>query len=254
MRYIKFTSSGKSEGIIKFFQDKDIAIQPDGLNWLVYRAESGSKGIQCFVEALSAYLWSHEMELLVKQYLRKKKFFSEAEVSSICERTMEIAYGLKEGSDVILSGLSDYLQDAAVLSVPGFVTFRLQGLRADLEALADLCSEEWIAQREYDAFIQMLKSFVEVQEPYVDEVHFITDDKGKHHLYSNEGVDVSLKCLDDFVDDSMVNEANYDDLMVSSLISMAPRRIFLHNEKLSRNPQLVETVKGIFAGRVIVWP
>lgn len=251
MRTIKLHLDGLPESNLSFFQEWGLSLEWEGKQHYRYRAESEA-ALARFLDKLADHIWSREMEEWVLSYLGKKGSFSSDECFAIGERTMDIALGLKEGSDVIREKLEESFLEDDFLHVPGFVTFRLNGLRQDLEALADLCCEEWLAEREYDAFLQLLRSFVEVQPSDVEEVHFVTDEEGRHHIYGQDGEDLSFHCLEDFAEESMVEEAEYDDLMVSSLLSLAPKRVYLHNAQASSNPQLVETVKSIFAGRVIV--
>jgi hypothetical protein len=71
-------------------------------------------------------------------------------------------------------------------------------------------------------------------------------------IYNDEGMDITFKCLEGFVDSKMAINASLDDLMVTTLIAVAPNRIIIHNENKSGNPELVETIKGVFAGRIII--
>ena len=47
-------------------------------------------------------------------------------------------------------------------------------------------------------------------------------------------------------------EINYDDLLVSSLITLAPRKVVIHSIGHFRNKELMETIKNVFYGRVII--
>ena len=47
-------------------------------------------------------------------------------------------------------------------------------------------------------------------------------------------------------------EINYDDLLVSSLITLAPRKVTFHSVRYFKNKELLETIKNVFYNNVII--
>ena len=87
--------------------------------------------------------------------------------------------------------------------------------------------DEYVIEKEYLEFIQLLKHFVDSQKPSLEILHVGITPQGKFHLYNNDGVKVTHKFLEDYQLDN-VHELGYEDLLISALIAVAPRQITLH--------------------------
>ncbi|RYD06895.1 hypothetical protein N752_01845 [Desulforamulus aquiferis] len=48
----------------------------------------------------------------------------------------------------------------------------------------------------------------------------------------------------------MDNEINYEDLLISALITIAPNKIVFHTNLQDQPETTMETIKSVFAGRV----
>ncbi|MGI6093735.1 MAG: sporulation protein YtxC, partial [Negativicutes bacterium] len=55
--------------------------------------------------------------------------------------------------------------------------------------------------------------------------------------------------LENFIVES-ASEINYEDLLITSLISIAPYNIMLHNHDINSSQNVVVTIKNVFEGRV----
>lgn len=203
-------------------------------------------------KVISEYIWDYGIIRKIKQYLINTNIFQKEERYIIFEKVIDIASCIRTVPDVVEEKLVEYFKMDRTLSVDGFINFRLGDLMFRIRTLADMCINEYLAEKEYEEYIQLLKNFVAHQKSEYKEVHIVTEDNGQHKIYNNEGKDITLKCLEGFVDSQMACDASLDDLMVTTLIAVAPGRIIMHNEKKSKNPELVETIKGVFAGRIII--
>lgn len=219
----------------------------------MYRVDEDNDGILCYVEhgsmeafckALSDYIWTNHMKRFLHSYTKKNILLTQAEAAETGDRALSVAMGIKDGCDVIREKLQEFFnQRNTFISLEGFVRFRLRDLKKDLCALADLCIDELIAKREYDDFIALLKSFVELQGPSKEPVCLKVEADGSHKLLDMEGKEILSR------EEKSAGIAP-DDLILSALVSCSPGKIYLYNEKSSGNPQFLETVKSIFTGRV----
>jgi len=62
---------------------------------------------------------------------------------------------------------------------------------------------------------------VDIQEPKFNAVHIIAGYDNKYVLLDENKNEITNECLQEFVNDIPEGEINYDDLLVSSLITMA---------------------------------
>lgn len=150
----------------------------------------------------------------------------------------------------ILHRLRDYLDQEQELVVEGFLHFRLQDYLEELEDAVDRAVDDFLLDREHKEFIRLLKYFVEVQDPRVDEVHVLIRTGGSFKLLDRAGAPLRSEVLDEFVADMVESEVNYEDLLISALITLAPRRLTLHGSVQPTWTEGVETIQGVFGERV----
>ena len=106
--------------------------------------------------------------------------------------------------------------------------------------------------REYKEFIRLLRYFVDIQEPKYDTIHVIAGFEDKYILLDEKKGEITNECIQEFVNEIQDGEINYDDLLVSTLITFAPRKIVIHCTGQIKNKELLETIKNVFSGKVFI--
>lgn len=141
------------------------------------------------------------------------------------------------------------LDSQQIFDVEGFLRFRAKDYREELHEAVAYVVNEHIIETEYVEFIELLKSFVDSQKPKLHTLHVGITKKGKFNLYNEEGKPITKKYMDElsFMDSSQ--ELTYEDLLVSALIAVAPRKIFLHI-RYEGYKDTLETIYKVFEGRV----
>lgn len=150
----------------------------------------------------------------------------------------------------ILQKLTEYLSSNTDLVIDGFVRFRLKEYVNSLYDVADQAVDEFLSEREYNEFIELLKYFVEIQEPRVDLVNVVLCSDGVFKLFDDKGQVINSDYLHDFMMDLTDNEINYEDLLISALITIAPRQIKFHPGKGKMPTGTMDTISKVFSGRV----
>ncbi|MCR4402847.1 MAG: putative sporulation protein YtxC [Firmicutes bacterium] len=151
----------------------------------------------------------------------------------------------------VLFKVLDYLDTASCIVLDGFVRFRLKGFVEELLESADAAVDDYMIEREYNEFIRLLKYFVDVQEPRIDEVHVVSRPGGLFRLLDRAGKVVDNDYLEGVSPDLVDIDVDYEDLLISALISVSPRKIVLH---LGRSAGVTDTIQRLFEGRVSVCP
>lgn len=154
--------------------------------------------------------------------------------------------------NVIVRKLLDYFENSNNIILDGFVNFRLKDYSRDLEEIVDKAVDDFLMEREYKEFIRLLRYFVEIQDPKFEAIHVIVDYDGKYLLLDDNKKEITNECIQDFINEISEGEINYDDLLVSSLITLAPRSIVIHSPNHFRNKELLETIKNVFMGKVVI--
>jgi len=154
--------------------------------------------------------------------------------------------------NIIVKKLLEYFEHSNSVILDGFVNFRLKDYVKDLEEIVDKAVDDFLMEREYKEFIRLLRYFVDIQEPKFNVIHIIAGYDNKYILLDENKQEIINECLQEFMNDLPEGEINYDDLLVSSLITMAPRKLVIHGTKGFRNKELLETIKNVFWGKLIV--
>lgn len=170
----------------------------------------------------------------------------QAQVCARAEELLRLAGGIR---DMVSNRLREYLTDETHLNLEGFIFFRLREYAEELEDAVDRAVDDFLMEREYREFIRLLKVFVEVQEPRLSHVHVVLEPGGGFRLIDDQGGVIHDEHLEGFVADLMDAEINYDDLLISTLITLAPGRITVHRAAGPRRDAL-DTIQGVFNDRV----
>jgi len=153
--------------------------------------------------------------------------------------------------NIISKKLLEYLDTSNIIILDGFITFRLQDYIKELEEVVDKAVDDYLTEKEYKEFIRLLKYFVDIQEPKSDTVHVLYGYDKKYILLDQNKREITNECIKDFINEVAEGEINYDDLLVSSLITLAPKKIYIHSVNRIKNKELIETIKNVFLGKVV---
>ncbi len=202
----------------------------------------------------------YEKRLLKK--IAKANFFylNERERSTVIENACKL---LSEGSMMkpggfyrasgrhkIMKSIADYLDSENEINIDGFVNFRLNGYINELNETIERALEVFIAEREYNEFIKLLRYFVEIQECKVDTINLFQSKDGRYLLFDENRNRVSSEYFDELRAEILDETINYDDLLISTLITISPRKINIHDVEGFRNKELVQTIMNVFTDRI----
>jgi putative sporulation protein YtxC len=213
--------------------------------------------------ALADYIIRQYEEKLIMRIINSNFcYFNAAEKKEILQRALSIIRNEDKTfinslfqirrRNVIVRRLMDYFDNSNSIILDGFVNFRLKDYIKDLEEIVDKAVDDFLMDREYREFIRLLRYFVEIQEPKIDTVHVIVNYDNKYTLLDGSKREITNECIQEYVNEITEGEINYDDLLVSSLITFAPRKVVIHSKGHFRNKELMETIKNVFYGRVII--
>ncbi|MCX7842995.1 MAG: putative sporulation protein YtxC [Clostridia bacterium] len=154
--------------------------------------------------------------------------------------------------NVIVRKLFEYFERSNSLILDGFVNFRLKEYMKDLEEIVEKAVDDFLMEREYKEFIRLLRYFVDIQESKFDIIHVMVGNDNKYVILNETLREITNECIQEFANEISEGEVNYDDLLVSSLITMAPRKLILHGTGRFKNKELLETIKNVFSEKVVI--
>ncbi len=158
--------------------------------------------------------------------------------------------GLTKRKNKIAKKLVEYFESEDSLILNGFINFRLKEYIEDLEYVAEKAVDQYLTEREYNEFLRLLKYFIEMQEPAYEVINIIVNSEGMYHLHSGDGKDITKECVREFELEMQEKRINLDDLLISTLVSLAPTKIIIHNVDLFKNVELLDTIKKVFDKRI----
>jgi putative sporulation protein YtxC len=213
--------------------------------------------------ALADYIIRQYEEKLITRIINSNFcYFNAAEKKEILSRALNVIRNEDKTfinslfqirrRNVIVRRLMDYFDNYNSIILDGFVNFRLKDYIKDLEDVVDKAVDDFLMDREYREFIRLLRYFVEIQEPKIDTVHVIVGYDNRYMLLDGSKKEITNECIQEYVNEITEGEINYDDLLVSSLITFAPRKVIIHSMGQFRNKELMETIKNVFYGRVVI--
>ena len=122
-----------------------------------------------------------------------------------------------------LKRIMEHLESSNELVLEGFIRFRMKDFQHELEEAVDRAVDDLLIEKEYSEFIKLLRYFVEIQEPKVEEVHVMMGEDEKYTLLDSSLRVINNDLLEDLAREITDKEISHDDLLISSLITIAPK-------------------------------
>lgn len=206
--------------------------------------------------ALAETILLHWEKEHVQQLIKKQHHLTEDNWKMVINKALEYlnkGLGQVQGYRVnrktsLVTQILSCLEQSAIFDIEGFLGFRAQEYKSDVDKAVEFATNEYIIEKEYLEFIQLLRHFVDSQKPRLEILHVGMTPTGKFHLYNNEGVKVTHQFLEDYQLDN-VQELGYEDLLVSALIAVAPRQVTLHI-RYDGYKDTLRTIRSVFGERV----
>lgn len=193
-------------------------------------------------------------EILQVEYIRRilrchYTGFDRVEEGNICAEAQRLAYNPRRRTQILFA-LLEYLQHHAYVHVDGFVRFRLRDYWEELVDCVDLAVGNFQEQKEHEEFVNLLRFFVEVQEPRIDTVQVMRRNLGGYSLVDQHFRPVDARLLHGLSLEPGSGGVSGEDLLLSALVTLAPVSIILH---LPPDP-LLGTIDEVFRQRIRYCP
>lgn len=151
----------------------------------------------------------------------------------------------------VIEKIRECILEKQELNINGFITFRMRKLRDDIEKIIDKIVERYMIEKEYKEFIRLLKYFVEIQECKIDTINIIIQEGNHYIVKDEEGKNLYRDFLEELTGSEDNLDVNMEDILISGLITSAPRNIVIHKKENSLNKEFLDTIENVFGNRVI---
>lgn len=194
-------------------------------------------------------------ENIVKKLIKYNYFyFDDTEKKQILQTTMEElnldSTLYREKYKLVFNSIEGYLKENHAIVLSGFVNFRIKDYITMLDEITDLSVSNFLIEREYFEFINMLRMYINSKPSTINHVHLIyinneasLIDNDKNLIPIDENV-FNAKYLSDISFSS-------NDFCLNTLLTLIPQKLTIHLIN-SFEDEFINTLKLIFENRVSV--
>lgn len=169
-----------------------------------------------------------------------------------CKETLRdenLVYCMNRMNSVI-DKIKECLEENQEININGFIRFRMKELREDIERIIDKVVENYMVEKEYKEFVKLLKYFVDIQESKMEEVDIYVKLGGGYLIKDIYGNDIFNDFMKELSECRIDTEAKIEDIIISGLITNAPKRVVIHGRGNCGNKEFLETINNVFGDRV----
>lgn len=196
-------------------------------------------------------------QIIIKKIIRDHYYyFNEEEKKNIKDKALELltndgfSYKPLMRKNSIVQRVTEFLDRNQEIVLEGFINFRLKDYILEVEDIVDAAVDDFLLEKEYLEFIRLLRYFVDIQEPKINEIHILLEKNNAFKLVDRNGNLIENEYLDGFSIELMNNSINYEDLLISALITLAPRLVVIHQINSSEPKDTIKTIENVFGKRV----
>jgi putative sporulation protein YtxC len=147
----------------------------------------------------------------------------------------------------ILARVMEYLAAHHFMHLEGFASFRLDDHVQRVSDAVTIAIAEWNTERTRHDIVQLLRYFVATADSYVDRVDVFLQRNGRFRLVDKPGHVVDNAYLARYVSDLRDGAVDPGDLLVSTLITLAPVELHCYCET---ELPVMSMIRDVFQERV----
>lgn len=159
-------------------------------------------------------------------------------------------YDLIQNRIKVMDEIKSYFENSDYMIIEGFINFRLKFFLEFLDNIFEKAIEEYFVEKEYNEFVKILRYFVEIQESKMDVINVVLERDGKYILYDDKDQVINNDYLEEIVEELSENDINYDDLLISSLITIAPKKVIMHIDEHRDLDGIIKIINNVFEDKV----
>lgn len=220
-----------------------------------YKGKDNDKFIYFLSELITEIIIEFYEEKIISQILNYNYFyFDEYERIQICDICSEIMenedYDQKIArGEIIKEAVSSYLKENKAMILDGFIHFRLKPYLSYLDNVIDTAVNQYIIEKEYNEFINLLRIYIDSKPPECDLLHLIYMNGESILLDDNKNI---VSVSDNILNSKYLSDISFssNDFALNTLLSLLPAKIEIH--LIGEEDEFINTIKLIFDNRVSI--
>ncbi len=221
-------------------------------------------------EKIKIYISELLYEMVIKNYKEKELFefitdtyffLKQEEILEVESIIMDVFFrrtSIRDETSVycenkintIINKIKECLEENNEFNINGFITFRMKELRNYIESIIDKIIEKYMVEKEYKEFIKLLKYFVDIQDSKIDTVNIFINNSGEYTVLNENNSNLFSEFMKELSDCKLGVDANVEDVIISGLITNAPKKINIYQKKYCTNKEFIDTIINVFGNRV----
>jgi putative sporulation protein YtxC len=215
-----------------------------------------------FCTALSEYIVEYLEKEIVERMIRSDFAFELPEqikrIYKYCYYLLFLHEDHDERDDLKIAGRKckifkrayEYLEEEREFNIDGFIRFRLKEYREELAEVIEYAIDEYILDKEYQDFIQLLKFFISKQDSKLPFLHVYHIKDRQFLLFDEQGNKVTDDEVEAYLEQWANHSLSYEDIIVSTLITINPKKMILHTNEPGFT--VIQTLKTIFTEQLTI--
>lgn len=232
-------------------------------SYIFYLSEKDNSMLKISDIIAEFIILNYETSIIKKLINDDYSYFSTTEKDMIANRTLELlnTSGNNDITKILVSlkrrflikqSVLNFLSTNSFINLSGFIQFRLLEYKKLLSEIIEKIIDEFKVQNEYKEFIAMLKFFVDTQKNRLSKLHIIFEKDGEYTILNEHNKDITSECFKDFITEKQNHSLSNEDLLISSLITLAPKKIIIHLTGPCYNKKILTTIEQIFTNKVVL--
>lgn len=151
--------------------------------------------------------------------------------------------------DVLWNDVLRYINYNKSMVLEGLVRFRITDYIKILDSYVDFAVNEFILNREYCEFIELLKMYINSKEPNTDLIHLIYVNEESILLDANKNI---ISLTHNNLETHFLSDITFssNDYALNSLLNLLPKKLIIH--LVSNEDEFINTIKLIFGKSVSI--
>ena len=195
----------------------------------------------------------YEKKIIKRIFLYNYFYFTEKEQKIILSVFNNIKktdlFDITMKNNTLENDIKNYITDNKSMILDGFVNFRIKDYMEILESFVDTAVNNYVIEKEYIEFINLLKLFIHSKPPLTETIHLI------YHKGSSILLDEKLNIIN--TENTMFKTPYLSDITFSSndyalntLLNLLPQKIYIHI--IDKEDEFINTLKLIFEEEIIL--
>ncbi len=153
--------------------------------------------------------------------------------------------------DILFNRIYEYLVNNDYMNINGFLKFRLRDFMEYIIEIKDRGLEDYLVQKDYNEFIELLKYFVQIQEEKIDILKIYIEKNGNFRLCDKHDQALENNYTKDIISLALRENMNYEDFLISALITICPKEIWVYDYlENNMSNEMIRTIEAIFENKV----